>query len=153
MDEEIREKPLVTGDALAQLIGQMKPEGVQTIFGVISKEAEEFRLDTLKREILAQQCGVKDSEAESWQTAADVIKHFDMSELAKKHPEAPFEMQEAVVLRGNHAINEWDIGALEDSALTWHLEGQEVTCGLSPEETKKICDDWGVTSLVKELIG
>lgn len=74
-------------------------------------------------------------------------------ELAKKHPEAPFEMQEAVVLRGNHAINEWDIGALEDSALTWHLEGQEVTCGLSPEETKKICDDWGVTSLVKELIG
>ena len=63
MDEEIREKPLVTGDALAQLIGQMKPEGVQTIFGVISKEAEEFRLDTLKREILAQQCGVKDSEA------------------------------------------------------------------------------------------
>ena len=88
MDEEIREKPLVTGDALAQLIGQMKPEGVQTIFGVISKEAEELRLDALKREVIAQQCGVKDTEADSWQTAADVIKHFDMSELAKKHPQA-----------------------------------------------------------------
>ncbi len=74
-------------------------------------------------------------------------------ELAKKHAEAPFEMQEAVVLRGNNAILEWDIGALEDSILTWHLEGQEVICGLSPEEAKKIFDDWGITALVKELIG
>ena len=74
-------------------------------------------------------------------------------ELAKKHAEAPFEMQEAVVLRGNHAILEWDATALEDSVMTWHLEGQEVTCGLSPKEAKKICDDWGVTALVKELIG
>ena len=74
-------------------------------------------------------------------------------ELAKKHPEAPFEMQEAVVLRGNRAILEWDAGVLESGVLSWHLEGQEVTCGLSPEKTKEIFDDWGVTALVKELIG
>ena len=73
--------------------------------------------------------------------------------LAKKHAEAPFEMQEAVVLRGNRAIQEWDIGVLADSVLTWHLEGQEISCGLSPEEAKKLFDDWGVTALVKELVG
>lgn len=74
-------------------------------------------------------------------------------EIAKRHAEAPFEMQEAVVLRGNRAIQEWDIGALEDSVLTWHLEGQEISCGLYPEEAKKLLDSWGITDLVKELIG
>lgn len=88
MEQDFNNKLAKAGDALSQMIGQMNPEGVQTIFGVISKEAEEFRLDTQKREILAQECGIKDSEAASWQTAADVIKHFDTAELVQKHPQA-----------------------------------------------------------------
>ena len=65
---------------------------------------------------------------------------------------APFEMKEAIVLKGLHAINEWDISALDDE-ISYTLEGQETNHRISPEEAKKLFDDWGVTALVKELIG
>ena len=74
-------------------------------------------------------------------------------DLANEHPEASFEKKEAVVLRGLRAINEWDVNALWKSNLSWTLEGQEVTCELSASDMKDLCDYWGVTALVKELIG
>ena len=76
-------------------------------------------------------------------------------ELAKKHPDASFEKQEAVVLRGIRAINTWDVAALWATPLTWTLENQEgITCEISAEDDlKDLFDYWGVTALVKEFIG
>jgi hypothetical protein len=75
-------------------------------------------------------------------------------ELAKKHPDASFEKQEAIVLRGIRAINTLDVSTLWATPLTWTLEGQEgITCEISDKAVKDLFDDWGVTALVKELIG
>ena len=72
-------------------------------------------------------------------------------ELANLHPEANFELQEALILCGLRAINGWDINIL-NGEISYILEGQEVTCRLSAKEAKKLLDDWGITALVKELV-
>lgn len=76
------------GDSLTKLVDTMKPEGVQTILGVFAKETEEFKLDVERRRFLREELHLKDADLNSWQTAADVVKHFDSSELVKKHPQA-----------------------------------------------------------------
>ena len=76
------------GDSLTKLVDKMNPEGVQTILGVFSKETEEFRLDRARRKFLREELHLKDEDLNSWQTAADVVKHFDSSELVRKHPQA-----------------------------------------------------------------
>ena len=88
MEQGYFSNPEASQDALTQLIGQMKPEGIQTIFGVIAKEAEEFRLDSEKRKTLTREYGMNGKEVGSWQTAADIVKHFDSAELVVKHPQA-----------------------------------------------------------------
>lgn len=88
MEQGYFSNPEASQDALTQLIGGMKPEGIQTIFGVIAQEAEEFRLDSEKRKTLTREYGMSGKEVSSWQTAADVVKHFDSAELVRKHPQA-----------------------------------------------------------------
>lgn len=78
----------VMSDSLTKLVDKMNPEGVQTILGVFAKETEEFKLDMERRKFLREELHVKDEDLNSWQTAADVVKHFDTSELVKKHPQA-----------------------------------------------------------------
>ncbi len=65
---------------------------------------------------------------------------------------APFEFKEAIVLRGLHAINEWDIETLKGE-ISYTVEGQELTVKVSADDVQKILNDWGITALVKELIG
>ena len=81
------ERMTAIGDSLTKLVDKMKPEGVETIFGVFAQEAEEFRLDRERRTFLRETLNLKDEELNSWQTASDVVKHFDMSELVRKHPQ------------------------------------------------------------------
>ena len=76
------------GDSLTRLVDRMNPEGVQTILGVFAKETEEFKLDRERRRFLREELQLRDEELNSWQTAADVVKHFDSSELVRKHPQA-----------------------------------------------------------------
>ena len=80
-------KMTAIGDSLTKLVDKMKPEGVETILGVFAQEAEEFKLDRERRTFLRETLDLKDEQLNSWQTAADVVKHFDMSELVKKHPQ------------------------------------------------------------------
>ena len=80
-------KMTAISDSLTKLVDKMKPEGVETIFGVFAQEAEEFKLDRERRTFLRDTLNLKDEELNSWRTAADVVKHFDMSELVRKHPQ------------------------------------------------------------------
>lgn len=75
-------------DALTGLVDKMKPEGVQTILGVFAEETQEFKLDLERKKFLREELHVKDVDLNAWQTAADVVKHFDSAELVKKHPQA-----------------------------------------------------------------
>ena len=75
-------------DTLTRLVDKMQPEGVQTIFGVFAKETQEFKLDMERKKFLREELNLKDVDLNGWQTAADVIKHFDTSELAVKNPKA-----------------------------------------------------------------
>ena len=79
-------KMTAISDSLTKLVDKMQPEGVQTILGVFAKETQEFKLDLERKKFLKEELHVKDTDLNSWQTAADVIKHFDASELALKHP-------------------------------------------------------------------
>ena len=81
-------KMTAISDSLTKLVDKMQPEGVQTILGVFAKETQEFKLDLERKKFLKEELHVKDTDLNSWQTAADVIKHFDASELALKHPQA-----------------------------------------------------------------
>lgn len=75
-------------DTLTKMVDKMNEEGVQTILGVFTKEAREFQLDREKKRFLKEELHLKDVDLNSWQTAADVVKHFDSSELILKNPEA-----------------------------------------------------------------
>ncbi len=65
---------------------------------------------------------------------------------------APFELKEALVLRGCHAINEWDIETLKGE-VSYTVEGQELTVRVSAEDAQKLLDSWGIMDLLKERIG
>lgn len=65
---------------------------------------------------------------------------------------APFELKEALVFRGCHAINEWDIETLKGE-VSYTVEGQELTVQVSADGVQKLLDSWSITDLVKELIG
>ena len=80
-------KPTIS-DSLTKLVDKMKPEGVQTILGVFAQETQEFKLDLERKKFLKEELKLKDADLNGWQTAADVIRHFDASELAVKHPQA-----------------------------------------------------------------
>lgn len=73
MEQGYFSNPEASQDVLTQIIGRMKPEGIQTIFGVIAEEAEEFRLDSEKRKTLAREYGMSGKEVSSWQTAANIL--------------------------------------------------------------------------------
>lgn len=75
-------------DSLTRLVDKMPADGVQTILGVFAKETQEFKLDLERKKFLKEELHLKDVDLNSWQTAADVIRHFDASELAVKHPQA-----------------------------------------------------------------
>ncbi|MBR6322015.1 MAG: hypothetical protein IKR59_04015 [Lachnospiraceae bacterium] len=60
----------------------------RSIIDAINEELAEVRLDNEKRAMLADDLGVSADEAARWQTVNDVVKHFDLAELAKKHPDA-----------------------------------------------------------------
>ena len=75
-------------DSLTKLVDKMQPEGVQTILGVFAKETQEFKLDLDRKKFLKEELHLKDVDLNTWQTAADVVKHFDSSELVRKHPQA-----------------------------------------------------------------
>lgn len=79
-------KPSIS-DSLTKLVDKMKPEGMQTIFGVFAQEAEAFKLDLERKKFLREELKLKDVDMNGWQTAADVIRHFDASELVMKHPQ------------------------------------------------------------------
>ena len=79
-------KPSIS-DSLTKLVDKMKPEGMQTIFGVFAQEAEAFKLDLERKKCLREELKLKDVDMNGWQTAADVIRHFDASELVMKHPQ------------------------------------------------------------------
>ena len=59
-----------------------------SIVKAINEELAEVRLDAEKRAMLAQDLGVSADVANHWETVNDVVKHFDLSHLAKKHPDA-----------------------------------------------------------------
>ena len=59
-----------------------------SIIDAISKEADEFALDKRSRSIVSKALKVSTDNAQNWATVADIIKHFDLSRLCEKHPEA-----------------------------------------------------------------
>ena len=59
-----------------------------SILKAINEELAEVRLDQEKRTMLAADLGVPEDVANRWETVNDVVKHFDLSRLAKKHPDA-----------------------------------------------------------------
>lgn len=75
-------------DTLTKMVEKMNDEGVQTLFGVFTKEAQEFQLDRERKRFLKEELHLKDVDLNSWQTAADLVKHLDTSELVLKNPQA-----------------------------------------------------------------
>ena len=75
-------------DTLTKMVEKMNEEGVQTLFGVFTKEAQEFQLDRERRRFLKEELHLKDVDLNSWQTAADVVRHLDTSVLVLKNPQA-----------------------------------------------------------------
>ena len=86
--EYTKKSKMTISDSLTKLVDKMQPEGVQTILGVFAKETEEFKLDLERKKFLKEELKLKDADMNGWQTAADVIRHFDASELTRKHPQA-----------------------------------------------------------------
>lgn len=82
------------GDSLVSFVDKMNPEGAHAILNIFEKEAEELKLDFARKEFLKEELHLKDVDMNSWQTAADVIRHFDTSDLWLKHPE---DMKAALV--------------------------------------------------------
>lgn len=80
-------EPVKPADELSESVKQMRMESVRMLLDVFSKEANEFKLDRMKREILRDSLDVDTEIADRWGTAADVIKHFDSAELVRKYPE------------------------------------------------------------------
>lgn len=74
-------------DELMGIVDRMSPDGIMTLFDVIANEKNEFRLDREKRALLRENLGYDDRTADSWSTAADVLKRFDTSELVMKYPQ------------------------------------------------------------------
>lgn len=87
MDEQLTDITSPNNDALTKMIERMKPEGVQTILGVISKEIEDYKIERVQKEINSA-ANANGTAAKGWQEAADIIRHFDSSELVRKHPQA-----------------------------------------------------------------
>lgn len=75
-------------DSLTKLVDKMNPEDVKTIFGAFVQEAQEFKLNRERKEFLRDELHLKDEDMNHWQTAADIVKHFDLSELSTKYPTA-----------------------------------------------------------------
>ena len=76
------------GDSLTKLVDKMDPEGVKTIFGVFAQESQEFKLDQERKRFLREELHLQDVDLNSWQNAADIIRHLDLYELNRKHPQA-----------------------------------------------------------------
>ena len=74
-------------DSLIDFVDKMKPESTQAILRIFEKEAEEVKLDFARRNFLKEELHLKDVDMNNWQTAADVIRHFDTSDLWLKYPE------------------------------------------------------------------
>lgn len=75
-------------DSLTKIVENMNEEGMQTLFDVFSREAQEFQLDMERKRFLKEELHLKDVDLNSWQTAADLVKHLDTSELVLKNPQA-----------------------------------------------------------------
>lgn len=75
-------------DSLTKMVENMNEEGMQTLFDVFSREAQEFKLDLERRRFLREELQLKDVDLNKWQNAADIIKHLDTSELVLKNPQA-----------------------------------------------------------------
>lgn len=75
-------------DSLTKMVENINQEGMQTLFDVFSREAQEFKLDLERKKFLREELQLKDVDLNSWQNAADIIKHLDTSELVLKNPQA-----------------------------------------------------------------
>ena len=60
-------------DSLTKMVDQMNETGVQTLFNVFAKEAEEFKLDMERKKYLREELQLKAVDLNTWQTASDVI--------------------------------------------------------------------------------
>lgn len=74
-------------DELTSVISGMRNDSVQSVFNAILNEAGDLVLDIKNREVLRDSLGVETGVADSWKTAADVIKHFDSVNIVQKYPE------------------------------------------------------------------
>lgn len=85
---EISEIPdMGVRDELTSFVKDMKTESVQHVYNAIINEAGDLLLDIKNREGLRDSLGVDTRVADSWKTAADVIKHFDSVHIVQKYPQ------------------------------------------------------------------
>ena len=62
-------------------------EDLQGFCKIVSEEVKDYKLTKENRMKAAEKLGVDAETADGWQTAADIIKHFDLVEIAQRHPE------------------------------------------------------------------
>lgn len=70
--------------AVANLVSA---EDVQGFSKIVSEEVKDYKLTKENRQKAAEKLGVDEETANGWQTAADIVKHFDLVEIAQRHPE------------------------------------------------------------------
>ena len=75
-----------TNDPLNTLVSKLGEDGVEMIFNAITQEAEELGQELERKNYVYGDLTAKEIDLNAWQTAADVVKHFDSVELVKKHP-------------------------------------------------------------------
>ncbi len=84
-------------DTLTNLVNGMDRWAVDSLFSVFAHETQEFKLDRERKQFLRDELQLKDVDLNGWQDAADIIKHFDLYELNKKHPEEAKKVLMAVL--------------------------------------------------------
>ena len=91
-DAAIANKPSASSasskmDKFNSIVEGMSNESVQKVYNAILNEAGDLVLDIKNREALRDSLGVDTDVADSWKTAADVIRHFDSVYYFQKNPQ------------------------------------------------------------------
>lgn len=73
---------------LAKLLSELSTNDIGKVLNSVMEEGNEVLLDAQTRKIACEELGVSTDTAQKWETVSDVIKHFDLSRLCEKHPEA-----------------------------------------------------------------
>ena len=66
----------------------LSKENVQVILEMIKSEVADIKLTAESRKLAAKELNTDEKTAQGWQTVADIFKHVDTVELAKKYPDA-----------------------------------------------------------------